>query len=286
MEQNVFTYEKELGRLSTQNELIYSCEYPVFREIFAGKNGLRVLDVGCNDGEKTFRWFSVPAVSRVIGLELDEKLVEHAQKSYGGKIFSFRSCDVNTEDFPAQLKEILRREDVLSFDIIYVSLLLSHLRKPEALLRQLRPLLREGGILVAVESDDANAFLTPEDRRFREFLDMLSQDPYAGDRSVGGRLDAMLSGCGYRSPVLHRVAISAGPGEEEKKEMIFEMFFTFLPEDVRLLRATAPKDARYVLWERWLQENYAALRRAICAPGSRISIGISVITWSGNTERV
>ena len=63
---NIFTTEKELGRLSTQNRLIYACEQPIFRELFAGKRGLSVLDVGCNDGEKTFRWFSVPEVSVVI----------------------------------------------------------------------------------------------------------------------------------------------------------------------------------------------------------------------------
>ncbi len=284
--QNVFTYEKELGRLGMQSELLADCERPIFRELFTGRRNLRVLDVGCSDGEKTFRWFSVPEVSRVIGLELDGKLAGHAQETHGSDVFRFCACDADAEDFPVKLRAVMRREKVRSFDIIYVSLLLSHLRAPEAFLRHLRPLLAEGGVLVAVEADDAAAFLLPEDRRFAGFMDILSQDPFAGDRSVGGRLGTMLSECGYRSPQLHRCAISAGPGEEEKKAMIYEMFFSFLKEDLVLLRAEAPEDARYIRWERWLQQNCTELRRAVCMPASQISIGISVVTGAGDAERL
>ena len=282
---NIFTTEKELGRLSTQNRLIYACEQPIFRELFAGKRGLSVLDVGCNDGEKTFRWFSDPALARVVGLELDETLAARAQENYGNGVFSFYPCDVEAEDLAVQLADIMEREGLERFDVIYISYLLSHLRAPEALLHKLRPLLKEDGVLVAVESNDAAASLTPEDGRFREFLEMLAQDPYAGDRSVGGRLGAMLSACGFGVPELRCGAISAGPGEEEKKAMIFEMFFSFFPEDTALLRATAPEDARYARWERWLRRHLAPLRRSICAPDSRISMGLSVITCAGSPER-
>ena len=283
--QNVFANEKELGRLGTQNQLIYGYEQPIFREIFAGKHDLAVLDVGCNDGEKTFRWFSVPEVTRVVGLELDDSLAAHAQAHYGGPVFSFHACDADAEDFSARVERILAREGVRRFDIIYISYLLSHLRAPEALLRALRPLLKEGGVLVAVESNDSAATLTPEDGRFREFLAMLAQDPYAGDRAVGARLGEMLAACGFGTPTLRCGAISAGPGEEEKKAMIFEMFFSFLPEDAALLRAAAPEDERYAAWERWLAAHHAALRSAICAPGSSISMGMSIITCEEITER-
>ena len=67
--------------------------------------------------------------------------------------------------------------------------------------------------------------------------------------------------------------------------MIFEMFFSFLPEDTALLRGVAPEDARYARWESWMRENHAALRRAICAPGSRVSMGMSIITCTANSER-
>ena len=283
--QNVFSGARELERLATQNRLMRECEAPIFRELFAGRRGLNVLDVGCNDGEKTVRWFSDPAVEKVLALELDEKLAARAQEAFGGETFRFCSCDVEAENFPAQLGALLRREGRDGVDVIYISFLLSHLKQPETLLRLLRPLLRPGGCLVAVETDDARAALTPDDRRFREFLDMLAGDPYAGDRSVGGRLNGMLTRCGYADPVLLCGEIAAGPGEAEKKAMIFEMFFSYLPGDVALLRAGAPEDVQAAAWERWLGDHYAALRCAICAPESRVSMGMSVVTCTANSER-
>ena len=128
-----------------------------------------------------------------------------------------------------------------------------------------------------METDDGKATLTPEDSRFGAFLELLSQDPYAGDRTLGGRLPHLLTDCGFRNARLRCTAIGAGPGEEETKEMIFRMFFSYLPEDIAILRGASPADARYAQWERWLDEHYAPLRAAICAPDSRVSMGMAVV---------
>ena len=274
----VFSGERELERLSTQTLLTLSCEAPIFRELFEGRCGLRVLDVGSNNGEKTVRIFSDPAVEQVLGLEYNSSIALQAQAKRGDARFRFCHCDVEAEDFPRRLASLMAEEGREGFDIIYLSYVLSHLKSPETLLRLLRPLLKAGGVLVAIESNDAEASLEPADGRFREFLDMLAEDPYAGDRGVGGRLGALLTGCGFRAPALRCGAISAGPGEEEKKAMIFEMFFSYFPEDIALLRAESPEDARFACWEGWMREHYAALRRAVCAPGSRVSMGMSIIT--------
>lgn len=284
--QNVFSGERELERLAIQNRLMYECEASVFRSFFAGKRGLNILDVGSNNGEKTVRWFSGPAVEHVLGLEYNAALALQAQAACSDERFCFCPCDVDAEDFPQRLASLMAERGLDGFDVIYLSFVLSHLKAPTALLALLRPLLRPGGILVAIETDDASAVLTPDDRRFREFLDMLSQDPYAGDRSTGGRLPAMLADCGYRDPRLCCSAISAEPDEAEKKAMIFEMFFSFFPEDVAILRAAAPDDARFARWEQWIQEHHAPLRRAICAPGARISMGMAVVTCTVDSERL
>ena len=283
--QNVFSGEKELMRLRTQNRLMHECEAPVFRELFAGRRGLNVLDIGSNNGEKTVRWFSDPAVAHVLGLEYNTLLAQQAQANYGDGRFRFCPCDVEDAEFPQRLAALMAEEGLEGFDVIYLSFVLSHLHAPEALLTLLRPLLRPGGCLIAVETDDAAASLAPEDRRFQDFLAMLAQDPYAGDRSTGGRLRAMLANCGYGDARLRCGAISAGPGEEEKKAMIFEMFFSYFPEDVEILLAADPEDARSAQWARWLEEHHDALRRAICAAPSRVSMGMSVVSCAASIER-
>ena len=277
--QSVFSEAKELERLRTQRELMRTCEEPVFRELFAQASGLRVLDVGCNDGEKTARWFSDPAVERVLGLEYNAALARQAHETHGGGVFSFYPCDVEAEDFPETLADILRREDIPGFDLIYLSFVLSHLRAPETLLRRLRPWLRPGGVLVAVETDDSKSFLKPEGGALlMEFLELLTGDRYAGDRSCGSRLPQLLRDSGFGEAALRCAAIGAGPGEQEKKAHIFDMFFSYLPEDLPILRAAAPEDARYEAMERWLEENFGRLKQYILTEDSEISMGMSVVT--------
>ena len=276
--QNIFADEREQLRLATQNRLMHECETPIFREIFAGKQGLNVLDVGSNNGEKTVRWFSDPAVGRVLGLEFSEPLALQAQAAYGDGRFRFCQSDADAEDFAKRLDALMAEQGIDAFDVVYLSFVLSHLRAPRRLLAHLRTRMRPGGTLVAVETNDPASFLTPDGGLLPEFLSMLSLDPYAGARSLGARLPGMLADSGFRAPVLRCAAIEAGPGEAEKKEMIFEMFFSYLPGDAALLRQIEPDDPRFARWEAWLDRNYAALRRSILAPESRISMGMSVVS--------
>ena len=62
--QTVFEKGWELDRLTVQNQLLRECELPVYQKLLEGKSGLRLLDVGCNDGSKTMDRFVLPQVER------------------------------------------------------------------------------------------------------------------------------------------------------------------------------------------------------------------------------
>ena len=74
--QLVFQEEKERERLRRQNLLLSQAEKPALEHFFKGKSELSVLDIGCNDGARTFHRFSDDRISRVIGLEYNQQLVE------------------------------------------------------------------------------------------------------------------------------------------------------------------------------------------------------------------
>lgn len=284
--QTVFSNDVELGRLNKQNRIMLRCEGPIFRELFTGKSGLTVLDVGSNDGEKTTRWFSDPAVSRVLGLEYNEALAQQAQKTYGGEVFRFYRCDVEAEDFAARLEDILRRENIAGFDLIYMSFLLSHLKAPDVLLRRLRRFLRPGGVLVAVDSDDSACALEPEGGElYREYVAFFSDDPYCGNRALGPQLPELLRACGYRDPVKRGGPIIAGPEEPELRQYIYDTY-ALLEEDLPLLRANYPHQAIYDRMERWLAENLAEMKRCFAADNACVSMGITIVTAEQSiTER-
>ena len=99
--QLVFQEKKERERLRRQNLLLSQAEKPALEHFFKGKSELSVLDIGCNDGARTFHRFSDDRISRVIGLEYNQQLVERANSQYGNTKFSFYQMDVDRDSFSA-----------------------------------------------------------------------------------------------------------------------------------------------------------------------------------------
>ncbi len=104
--QLVFQEEKERERLRRQNLLLSQAEKPALEHFFKGKSELSVLDIGCNDGTRTFHRFSDDRISRVIGLEYNQQLVERANSQFGNTKFSFYQMDVDRDSFSADLQKL------------------------------------------------------------------------------------------------------------------------------------------------------------------------------------
>lgn len=277
--QLIFQDDKEKSRLGVQKRLLSCYEAPAFAHVFSAKKGLAVLDIGCNDGTKTVERFSADAVEKVIGLEFNEALAKSAQLRYGDDRFSFYSCDVECPDWPEKMKKLMEDKGIDGFDVIYLSFVLMHLRAPERLLGMLQQFLKPDGHLMIVEADDGASVLTPdEERLLPDFLSILSKDRYSGNREIGGRLEEMLAACGFGQVVVWCDRISAGKGEDEKKKDIFDTFFSYLPEDVALLRGEVPENEDYRIWADWLKHHYCVLKRLIMQEDSTISMGMKIVS--------
>ena len=277
--QLVFQEQAEIERLAVQNRLLSRYEMPVVEQLLSGGCGKAVLDIGCNDGQKTVRLFENAAVSRVIGLEYNEKLARQAQERFGNDKFSFHPCDVEAADFSAQLETLCSDANAAQFDVIYLSFVLMHLSAPEKLLAQLKPFLKDTGCLLVIEPHDRVSLLEPDPQKLLpEFLDILEQDKYAGNRHVGAKLPQMLKDAGYGDVTLWNDGISAGAGDPEQKKDIFRTFFSYLPEDVQILRSLEPENRRYQHWHSWLQEHYGQLQGQILHNDSRIFMGLQMLS--------
>lgn len=277
--QLIFQEKKEMERLRVQNALLRNCEEPLFAHIVSGAHGLCVLDVGCNDGTKTAERFAPEAFSRVVGLEYNEALAARAHARYGGEKFSFRAFDAEAPTCAECLRRVLRDEGVDGFDVIYLSFVLMNLREPTRLLAVLREFLKPDGLLVIVEPNDGASSLSGDtDGLLGEFLAMLARDRYAGDRTLGARLGQMLADCGYGEPRVWCEGVSARGDEAARRADIFTTFFSYIPEDVALLRAAEPEREEYRAWERWLAEHYGALRQLILREGTEITMGLRILS--------
>lgn len=277
---NVFQSSEELRRLDIQNRLLRPCEQAVYRHILSERSGLRVLDVGCNNGSKTADRFSDAAIASVIGLERSEALVSQARRCYGDDKFAFYSCDAEDHGFSARLGAVMDERGVGAFDVINLSLVLSHLRQPGALLTALKRFLAPDGRLVIIEADDRLGRLSPDPQDlFGTFMELLATDPFSGDRNCCGMLPQILERCGYRQVREEIVPFAADGAEVERKADIFETFFSYLPEDVRLLLDREPENAAVRKAAMWLEEHYEALKRLILRKDTHISMGFRIFVY-------
>ena len=277
--QLVFQEKKEMERLRVQNKLLSCSEGPVLAPIFSGREGLAVLDVGCNDGSKTVQWFSDQAVSQVIGLEYNEGLAVKAQAVHGEGRFSFWHLDVEAPEFAQRLAVIMKEKQIEAFDVIYLSFVLMHLSDVSRLLAVLRPFLKPDGKLIVIEANDRISTLDNDEQGLLgAYLEILEKEKYSGNRKIGAEICDRLAACGYEDIVVWHDYISAGVGETEKKKAVFTMFFTYMSEDIDLLLRLQPENEEYRSWSDWLACNYETLKDLILQEESTISMGIKILT--------
>lgn len=275
----IFQDEIELHRLSVQNQLLSDYEKPIIRDMLQEKTKIRILDVGCNDGRKTVDRFSGENIYKVIGLEFHQELVEKAENEYSDKVYSFYQCDIEASDFEERLSDIASKNQIESFDIIYISFVLLHLNDPAKLLTILHRFLATNGKIMIIESFDRNSSLEPDDNNeLMSFLDILSQDPCAGKRMMGENLPKILRDCGYQDVRIRLNEIVAENGEQEKKKAVFKTFLSYLPYDIALLLEQEPQNKRYLYWKEWMASHFEHLKEAVQADASKISMGIRIIT--------
>ena len=249
MEQNVFLDEVELKRLMVQGRLLSEYEQPIYQKVIDGRKGL-TLDL----------------------------LVEQARKQFGNEVLSFYACDVATEDFAEKLQQIMQKENIPAFDIIHCSFMLMHTKEQEEILRRLKAFLAPGGKLIAIEPDDTTSYMNPDpDGIYREFLQVLSADPYAGKRNMGAELPGLFANSGYTDIELECSEIASSGNEITKKEHIFDTFCSYLQEDLILLRQGAEGGAYQKEWE-WVQKNFEKLRQLMTGEASTVSMGVKIYT--------
>jgi SAM-dependent methyltransferase len=99
---------------------------------YVGGPGRRVLDLGCRDGALTRAYLDG---NEVVGFDADREALAAAAR-------------LGIETHWADLDQPLEVPDA-SFDVVVAGELLEHLRDPQALVAEIRRVLRPGGTLVA-----------------------------------------------------------------------------------------------------------------------------------------
>ena len=162
------------------------------------RSGMRLLDCGCGPGSITLGLAEIVAPGEAVGVDMAENQLEQARAAASAQGVS------NTRFEPANVYALPFPDE--SFDAVFSHAVVEHLREPLAALREMRRVLKPGGVLGLRNADRAGELFWPPDPTLLKFHDVWSRlgQHNGGDPFIGRRLRALLNATG-----LARVEASA-----------------------------------------------------------------------------
>ncbi|TFD78996.1 class I SAM-dependent methyltransferase [Cryobacterium sp. Sr8] len=155
------------------------------------ESGLTLLDVGCGPGTITVDLARRLAPGRVIGVDASAEIIEHAAGlafDKGVRNAGFQVGDVYSLDFPDE-----------SFDIVHAHQVIQHVANPVAAMREIRRVLRPGGVFAARDVDYGGVMYYPKLQGLSEWMTVYRDVHYwnGGDPDAGRALKAWARLAGF-----------------------------------------------------------------------------------------
>jgi SAM-dependent methyltransferase len=173
------------------------------------RRGMRVADLGCGVGTVTALLADlVGPEGHVVGIDASGAQLDQARArvNHGGRNTSFVEATATDTGLPRA-----------SFDLVYCRFLLIHLAEPERALREMRALLKPGGVLVCEDGDLTSAGSEPPSA-LGAFADLWGRlGPRRGvDFTLGRRLFHMVQAAGFPQPEVTFNQPVAARGENKR----------------------------------------------------------------------
>ncbi len=217
----------EIRRLSVQNDFFRKFDQKIYDQFMQGKEDLVILDVGSNDGSSLLSRIGTKSeVKKIICLEYDETIVKESNEKYPNDFIHFYQVDVESPTFSSKLQEILGLEGCEQVDVIHISMLLLHLKKPLKLLRVLRNFLKPGGHIFIKDIDDGLSICYPDPEGYiKTSIEYLSKCESAGYRHNGRQIYTLLKNLKFQNVQLALNGISTCELTLEEKEALYQIYF-------------------------------------------------------------
>ena len=179
--------EREAERLSDQARTLTALlhddtRYPA---------GSRVLEAGCGTGAQTVILAKNSPGAEITSIDISPASIRRAEervRSAGITNVTFQAGDLFSLPFAPG-----------SFDHIFVCFVLEHIPDPVRALASLRPLLRPGGTITAIEGDHGSAYFFPESPTAHQAIRCLVdlQKESGGNALIGRELYPLLVSAGF-----------------------------------------------------------------------------------------
>lgn len=199
------------------------------------RHGMRVLDVGCGPGAITVGMAEAAVTTEVIGIDVRSAAVEQARalaSGHGVTNVQFQVASVYALPFPES-----------SFDVAFAHAVLMHLREPVVALREVRRVLRSGGMVGLRDLDLASLIMFPLPSLWQEYVALRERvfQHNGGDTLAGRRHRQLLLEAGFVHAEASASVESMGTLAETRRY-------------AALVRSMMPGTAQTALTEGWADQ--------------------------------
>lgn len=256
-----YSSERENHRLYIQNELTKKFDCDIYKEIFTDYQQLTILDVGCGNGDVIINRLNNYANSyQLFAFDKNPTIIEEAKKKYKNENTIFYTLDVTDDDFENKLRTFTRNNNIESFDVIHISMLLLHLKNPVRLLRILRRFLKASGTIFIKDIDDGSNFAYPDENHyFERIYEICEYNETSGERKNGRQIYYHLYSAGFQNITLKKNGLSSINMNYDEKDNFFSMYCKFVYEDTIWMYEKYPNDKKAIEHYEWFKTNIESI---------------------------
>ncbi|MEX2225303.1 MAG: methyltransferase domain-containing protein [Dehalococcoidia bacterium] len=211
---------------------------------------MRLLDVGCGPGSITIGLAAALAPGETTGVDASDEAIDSARR---------RATEENCTNVRFEVADAyaLPFEDA-TFDAAFMHAVLQHLADPLAALREVRRVLKPGGVIGVADADYDGSIIAPDDPMLRRSFDVMAalRERGTGDVRVGKRLRSLLHEAGFERTVASANAQSDGTADAVRWTGEFQAQYYAAPAFVDHVALTGiatrdEMDAMSNAWRAW-----------------------------------
>lgn len=246
----------EIRRLAVENDLLYGYEKPIFDRLLSGKSGLSGLDFYCLDARAALKRFDRPEFDRVLSFSYADNIVADGN-ALSGDAGNCRFYTYTPETRYADMERAMREAGVDGFDFVNISMAVMDMKNPFKELKGLKKFLNPGACVLVRDVDDGVVFAYPDrEQLFAKVRDFYSKDSMSGSRFSARQVYSTLKKIGASDIRLEQCGISNASMDYRHKKMLFESWFSFIPNDFETIAKKEPENQEVGRILSWLGEYY------------------------------
>lgn len=279
-ESHYFADDNEIKRINVQNALLKGFDFSVYQRELSRYKKPVVLDIGSGDGTLIVdRVSSVSDDYLIIAVDKDEEVLKRGREKYSDKNIVFEQVNITDKQLANTLQTILEKYKVEKVDIINISMVLLHIKEKTILLRNLRKILKDDGVIIIKDIDDGINFAYPDqDGIFEKAWGMAKLDLTAGNRESGRRVYTVLARSGFKNVALEKCELTTIGMSYDEKDSFFNMYIKMILDGIEWSLKQYPDNWELKDSVTWYRENIDDMYEAFMSEDFVFGLGFMLYT--------